>query len=93
MKHLSIEDIIEFVSAERLDDTFLELAEKVNGHIRECEECLELVSAIQAIYDEFTMLLGTDDFKGYVLKKESVSETAEMYLHDEDKKRSAAEHL
>ncbi len=52
MKHLLVEDIIEFVSAEEFNDRFLELASDVTTHICECEECRRKVRAFQMVYDE-----------------------------------------
>lgn len=54
MKHLMFEDFIEYVSANVLDDDTIALFSKVNTHIRECEECRNLVNAFQKIYDTLT---------------------------------------
>lgn len=53
MNHLSENEIIDFVSMDKLDGETLYLAAKVNTHLLSCEECRKLVSAYQAIYDEF----------------------------------------
>lgn len=53
MNHLSENEIIDFVSMDKLDGEALSLAAKVNTHLLSCEECRKLVSAYQAVYDEF----------------------------------------
>lgn len=52
MKHLMVEKIIEFVSAETFNDSFVKLASEITTHIRECEECRCKVRAFQTVYDE-----------------------------------------
>lgn len=52
MNHLTTEEIIEFVSLEKLDDKAFTLITKVNDHIRECNECRKNVSAFQTVHDE-----------------------------------------
>lgn len=54
MNHLSIDEVIEFVSFNKMTKENLELAARVNAHICRCEKCLELVNKYQAIYDEYT---------------------------------------
>ena len=54
MNHLSIDEIIEFVSLSKMTKENLEFAAKVNAHICRCEECLTLVNQYQALYDGFT---------------------------------------
>jgi hypothetical protein len=63
MKHLTVDDMIRFVSLTELNDEAMELSASVNGHIRRCGECLERVRAFQMIYDEFTALSGNGDFR------------------------------
>lgn len=71
MNHLTVEDIINFVSLTELNSEALELCATVNSHIRKCEKCLKLVRAFQTIYDEFSRLQIGVDFKTYAL--ESIS--------------------
>ncbi len=66
MNHLTVNEIIEFVSLEELNDVTLEFCSHVNGHIRECEECRKLVNAFQAVYDEFCRLGNAKDFEEYL---------------------------
>ena len=56
MKHLMVEKIIEFVSAETFNDSFVKLASEVTTHIRECEKCRNKVRAFQTVYDEMKSL-------------------------------------
>lgn len=52
MTHLTVEEIIDFVSFDELTDEKIALAKKVNEHIRSCRTCFEKVSAFQLVYDE-----------------------------------------
>lgn len=76
MNHLTVDEIIGFVSLTELNTEAIELSAAINGHIRKCEKCLKLVRAFQMIYDEFSELNSNGDFKKYVLKKVS-EKTAE----------------
>ena len=76
MKHLTVDEIIEFVSFTELNSEAINLSASVNGHIRECEKCLKLVRAFQMIYDEFSRLSFGGDFKKYVIDK-VLKDTAE----------------
>ncbi len=66
MNHLDIDDIIKFVSIKEFNDENIELAKKVNKHIRECEKCIKLVRAFQMLHDEFVRLQNKQDFEKYV---------------------------
>lgn len=52
MEHLSIEEIINYVTADKVDNRTLDLLSKVNGHIRNCPTCRKLVSSYELINDE-----------------------------------------
>lgn len=52
MKHITVDEMIDFVSFETVDPKTLENASKVTTHIRTCGECLRRVNAFQMIYDE-----------------------------------------
>jgi len=69
MKHLSVDEIIKFVSSNGLGDEEKINIRRVNEHIRSCSKCLEKVQAFQLIYDEFTSLCTHDDFENYVYNK------------------------
>ena len=66
MNHLTVDDIINFVSLSEMNEEAVELSAAVNGHIRKCGKCLELVRAFQMIYDEFSELNTSGDFKKFV---------------------------
>lgn len=72
MKHLTVDEIIKFVSLTELNSEAINLSASVNGHIRECEKCLKLVRAFQMIYDEFSRLDTSGDFRKFV--SETISE-------------------
>lgn len=66
MNHLTVDEIIEFVSSNDLNDEAFLLINKVNEHIRECQECLELVQSFQMIYDEFSEMCSGENFENYI---------------------------
>ena len=51
MEHLNINDVIEFISFDRLDADAVELSGRVNAHIACCAECRALVRNMQCVYD------------------------------------------
>lgn len=52
MKHLSIEEITEYVEARRVTEESLKLVSRVNNHIRGCAECEEKVTAYERVYNK-----------------------------------------
>ena len=66
MKHLGLEEIIDFVQLDKFDDGAKALISRVNLHIRECEECLELVKQIEDIYDDMVALGMVEEFRSTV---------------------------
>ncbi len=52
MTHLTAQEIIDFVSFDKLTDETIALSKKVNEHILSCTECFEKVSAFQQVYEE-----------------------------------------
>lgn len=65
MNHLTIEEIIEFVSLSEFNAEAVRLASAVNTHIVRCEQCLRLVQAFQSVYGEFERMNRTDEFRKY----------------------------
>ena len=63
MKHLTVDEIIDHVSFERLDQQTLENAAKVNSHIRCCSRCLRKVRAFQIVYDELVRVGNKSAFR------------------------------
>lgn len=51
MSHLDIDTIIEYVMIDKINDETKALASKVGSHIRDCEECRELVNAYMCVYE------------------------------------------
>ena len=69
MKHLTVDEMLEFVSLTELGSASMELSAAVNGHIRKCEKCLKTVRAFQMIYDEFAGCNRDGGFQKYVSEK------------------------
>ena len=63
MEHLTVEEIIDFVSFDELTKENIDLALKVNKHIFSCAECMEKVNAFQNVYDELYRLGNGIDVK------------------------------
>ena len=63
MTHLTVEEIIEFVSIDKLSEETITLSTKVNEHIRSCPTCLEKVSSFQMVYDELCIIGSVSDVK------------------------------
>ena len=51
MNHLTLDEIIDFVSLIELNKESMQLISTVNSHIAECDECRELVRSYQLVYD------------------------------------------
>ena len=49
MEHLTVEEIIKYVTANKVDRETVDLLSKVNGHIRTCPACEEGVSAFECV--------------------------------------------
>lgn len=69
MKHLTVDEMIDFVSLTELNADALMLSATVNGHIRQCEQCLNHVRAFQMIHDEFSRIKRSGDFKEFLKAK------------------------
>ncbi len=65
-QHLTVDEILDFVSMTEFNDESIKLAAAVNGHIRKCGKCMELVRAFQLIYDEFVSLNIEGGFKDFL---------------------------
>lgn len=76
MKHLTIDQITDFISIDSLNAASLELSCLVNEHIRECDKCLEAVRAFQNVYDELKRLNNARDFKSFAYSIVPEDETA-----------------
>lgn len=68
MKHLTVDEIIDHVSFERLDRQALENAAKVNTHISCCGRCLRKVRAFQIVYDELVRVGNKSAFRRTALE-------------------------
>ena len=52
MRHLTPNEIIDYLSISEITPSTLSLASKVNTHIRSCERCLTKVQAFQVVREE-----------------------------------------
>ena len=69
MKHLTVDEMIDFVSFNKLDSESLALASKVNAHIFEFHTCRKKVEAFQIIYDELVKMGRKEVFRSVVNNK------------------------
>lgn len=56
MGHLTVDEIIQFVSMTEINQDTVALSASVNGHIRKCETCIRLVRAFRTVHDEFARM-------------------------------------
>ena len=52
MNHLTLDEIIDFVSLTEINEESIQLMGKVNAHMAQCRECRALVRSYQLVYDE-----------------------------------------
>ena len=86
MEHLTVEEMIDFVSFDRIDEESLALAAKVNAHILSCDACRKKVAAFQTVYDEFAAMKVSGAFRKRVREMLDRNEdyAAKTILLDED---------
>ena len=63
MTHLTVEEIIDFVSFDKLTEENIALSKKVNEHICSCKACFDKVTAFQSVYEEFQRIGTIGDAK------------------------------
>lgn len=83
MKHLTVDEIVDFVSFNSLDADSLGNAAKVNSHIKNCEECLRKVRAFQVVYDELCKMGKKSAFRN-VAEKINEGKLSREDLKDSD---------
>ena len=76
MKHVTVDEMIGFVSLDTLDEKSLALASNVTTHIRNCPHCRGTVRAFQVICDEMTAL---GDRQGFPAAARRAYEAAAAY--------------
>ena len=54
MKHLTFEEMADFVSFQTFDEKTVALMQKVTGHICRCGECREKLKAMQTLSDGYS---------------------------------------
>ena len=94
MKHLTVDEIIGFVSFDKINEETLALASKVNNHIGVCEECLRKVRTFQLVNDSLESLKRDAGFRKELeqqaaeLEKELLKQAPEKSATNEGKKRT-----
>ena len=74
MKHLSVDEMINFVSFDKLDGEALAAASKASAHILKCGACRKKITAYQTVYDELVRIGRKNEFDATVKKKTAVSD-------------------
>lgn len=69
MKHLTVEEMISFVSIKSLDEKSLELIDRVSEHICECSECRKKVDAFQTVQDELDRMENAKKYKNSLAQR------------------------
>ena len=59
MNHPDLNELIEFVSMDKLTAETLELSARVNAHLAECADCRAKVRDLQKVYDALLREGGT----------------------------------
>ncbi len=84
MKHVTVDEMIAFVSMDTMDEASLELASKVTTHIRSCTRCKGTLRAFQLICDEMTAMGNRSGFPAaarrayaYALEQEAQEQTVQ----------------
>ncbi len=73
MKHLTENEIIDFVSMNSINQESIGLAAAVNSHIMQCDECREKVKAFQAVNDlAMDKLVAASEITRTEIKKEEI---------------------
>ena len=80
MEHLTVDEIIDFISLTELNNEAIVLSSAVNGHIRKCKDCLKLVKSFQIIYDEFSARNNSEEFRKFV-SEEILTEKEKLKLN------------
>ena len=78
MSHLTVDELIDFVSETELNEQTVALFAAVNGHIRRCESGRRRSHALQTLHDEFTRLCLEEDFRQFLEQRLSLSGEAEL---------------
>ena len=68
MKHITVDEVIGFVSFTKMDADTKALTRKVNSHIMHCPACMRTVRAFQLVYDELEDKGQTAYFKTVALQ-------------------------
>lgn len=82
MEHLTIDEVLDFVSMTELNAESIRLSAAVNGHIRKCDRCLKLVQSFQLLYDEFSRLQLNGGFKAFAVDNMSRGGTKKPVVAD-----------
>ncbi len=81
MNHLTVDEIINFVSSDRLDVDSVANAVRVNTHIRSCGECMSKVRAYQAVYGELFNICNKQYRRGLRMKNDSLHAAKEKKVY------------
>lgn len=82
MTHLTVEEIIEFVSFDKLSEETVALSTKVNEHILSCPKCSKKVSSFQMVYDELCRIGNVADVKQSIYRL--IDEGRIEAMHDKE---------
>lgn len=79
MKHLTADEIIDFVTMESITQASIERAARVNCHIMQCDECRKKVEAFQAVNDGLMgTRLSSKDKQEDEIRKEEIKKEIEL---------------
>ena len=85
MNHLTVKEMIDFVSFNKPDNESMKLMSKVNSHIFRCDVCRKKIETLQFAYDELTEM-GKEDEIDTVIKKCGAKEKKESVDYKKNEK-------
>lgn len=73
MNHLTVDEIISFLSISKIDAESLELASNVNSHLIKCEQCRSKVRAFRDVFDSLFSAEGVESIRANTALDELIS--------------------
>lgn len=83
-EHISIDEMMAFIFAEKLDDAVLAASARIDAHMAQCDQCWETYSQLMAAKEAF------DQVGGYMPKSERIAQKILMGLIELQSRQEAA---
>lgn len=76
MNHPDLNELIEFVSIDKLTSETLDASARINAHLAECADCRARVRDLQIVYDALLSQAKTAELAAGLLAEKEGSKTA-----------------